>query len=121
MPATVKGRTIERQVGQFLLRQQVFDFFAGGEFGVHRVIEVGYELACIDGGCGHAQRLRSGGNGRDAVVGRKGDPRIGQAAGDVLVEPGKEAVSWVSRLSTICFRWGSLVRTGGQGCRSRKG
>src|SRR5260370_19148585 len=58
-----KRRTIEREVGQLLLGQQVFHFFSGGEFGVHRVIEVGYELAYIDGGGGHAQRLRSGGGG----------------------------------------------------------
>ena len=51
----LKGGTIERQVGQFLLRQQVLDFFAGRELGVHRVVEVGDELVYIDGGGGDAQ------------------------------------------------------------------
>ncbi len=87
-----KGRAIERQVGQFLMGQQVFDLLPGREFGVHGVVEVSDELVHVDGGRGHAQRQGVGGNGRDAMVGGERDPCIRQAAGNVLVQPGEEAV-----------------------------
>src|SRR5271168_4354936 len=87
-----KRRAIEREIGQFLLGQQVFHLFSGGEFGVHRVIEVGYELAYIDGGGGHTQRLGNGGDRRNAVVGRERDPDVRQTAGNILVQPGEERV-----------------------------
>src|SRR6201999_3083992 len=46
----------------------------------------------IDGGGGHPQGLSNGGDGGDAVVGRECNPDIRQTAGNVLVQPGEEAV-----------------------------
>ena len=83
---------VERDVGQFLVREDVIELFAGRELHIDGVVEGGGELFEIERGGVESVLGGGGGDGSDAVVGGEGDPDIAEAAGDVFVEPGEEGV-----------------------------
>jgi len=80
-----------------------------------------YKLVHIDGGGGMPNACAAAGTGATPVVGREGNPDVRQTAGNVLVQPGEEPSSWVSRLSTSALLGASPVRTRGPPGRWQKG